>query len=127
MHNKFSLSRPIRIIECRIQFLNLGVVDTIHETFRASVLIKSRWREPIFIDEYKPERHWNPLLVVENGQTIPTVNWSEKVSYSVINLGDLTEITEARLIDGDFWERFELKDFPLGKSRNYASDLNLCL
>lgn len=127
MHNQFSLSRPIRIIECRIQFLNLGVVDTIHETFRASVLIKSRWREPIFIDEYKPERHWNPLLVVENGQTIPTVNWSEKVSYSVVNLGDVTEITEARLIDGDFWERFELKDFPLGESRNYASNLSLCL
>ena len=99
MMTQFSMT-PLRIIECRVQFINLGVVDTIHETFRASVLIKSRWREPIRITEYDPNIHWNPLLSVENGQTISTVNWVEKISYLTTPLSDATEITEIRRIDG---------------------------
>ena len=115
--NHFSSIRPppIRTVECRIQFINFGVVDTIHETFRATVLIKARWRDPMRISEYDPKLHWNPLLIVENAQTIPTVNWLEKISYTTHVMSDVTEVTEIRRIDGDFWERFELKDFPLGE------------
>lgn len=102
-----------RIIECRVQFVNFGVVDTIHETFRAAVLIKSRWREPAKLTQYNPNNHWNPLLTIENGQTISTINWVESISYSTRPLHDGTEITEFRKIEGDFWERFELEDFPL--------------
>ena len=112
--NQFQVTNPIKYIETRIQFLNFGVVDTIHETFRATVLIKARWRESSVITNYDRNIHWNPLLSVENGQTISTVNWVEQITYELTPLVDGTEVTEIRKIEGDFWERFELADFPLG-------------
>jgi len=104
----------VRIIESRVQFLNLGVVDTIHETFRASILIKSRWKDPARFTDYDSLIHWNPMLHIENAQTIPVMNWIENISYVTRPLIDGTEITEIRKVEGDFWERFELIDFPLG-------------
>lgn len=114
MTNHFC-GNQIRVIESRVQFLNLGVVDTIHETFRASILIKSRWKDTSRFTDYDPMVHWNPLLHIENAQTIPAMNWVENTTYMTRPLSDGTEITEIRKVEGDFWERFELADFPLGK------------
>ena len=89
-----------KIVECRVQFINFGVVDTIHETYRATVIIKARWHEPSKIAFYDPEKHWNPRIYVENGQTIATVNWVEKISYNLNHLVNGTEVTETRRIEG---------------------------
>ena len=62
---------------------------------------------------YDPDIHWNPKIIIENGQSIPTTNWTEEITYNLIDFDDSTQIIETRKIEGDFWQRFELEDFPL--------------
>lgn len=106
----------VKLIECRVQFINFGMVDTLNETFRATIVMKAKWYEKGRLTFYDPHLHWNPKILIENGQSIPTTNWTEISSYKLVNLEDSTQIVETRRIEGDFWERFELEDFPLGKS-----------
>ena len=90
------------------------MVDTLNETFRASIILKAKWFEKSRLCYYDPDIHWNPKIIIENGQSIPTTNWTEEITYNLIDFDDSTQIIETRKIEGDFWERFELEDFPLG-------------
>ena len=85
-----------------VQFVNMGSIDFIHEIYRSNVIIKSSWIDDKKIDQYDPQKHWNPKLYIENGQTIPTVNWIENVTYETIPHPSFTEITEIRDITGNF-------------------------
>lgn len=57
---------PLRVIECSMQFLQIGEVDTMNERFQAMVLIRSKWNEPDKLTEYDPKKNWNPKLYIEN-------------------------------------------------------------
>ena len=91
------------------------MINALNEIFRASILMKSRWKEPNKISKYNPKKHWNPRLYIENGQTISTVDWLELAEYEIKQYPEYTEVTEIKNITGDFWERMELHDFPLSK------------
>lgn len=108
-----------RIVECSIEFLQIGEVDTMNERYQAIVQTKSKWYENESITEYNPKQHWNPKLFIENASH---EKFQEDISYTVTNLSDKTMITEIRLSKGTFWERMELNDFPLD-----VQDLTVCV
>lgn len=114
LSNRTSLLRPNRTVQIRLQFLNFGTINTVNEVYRATILMKARWTEARRINIYDPDMDWNPRLYIENGQTISTVNWVEETRYELRHFDEYTEITEIKSITGDFWERMELHDFPLG-------------
>lgn len=124
LSNRSSLLRPDRTVQIRLQFLNFGTINTVNEVFRATVLMKARWTDARRINIYDPDIDWNPRLYIENGQTISTVNWVEETRYELRHFDEYTEITEIRSITGDFWERMELHDFPLGI--NYSCSVFIC-
>ena len=57
---------PLRVVECSLQFLQIGEVDTMNERFQAVVLIKAKWYESDKITDYDPKKYWNPKLYIEN-------------------------------------------------------------
>ena len=89
-----------KTIKCRVQFINFGTVNVIDEVYRASIVVKSRWQDSAKITKYDPEKHWNPRLYIENGQTIPSVNWIEDITYKCVEFKEYTEIIETRCITG---------------------------
>lgn len=114
MRKKSSLctdsSENLKMIECRVEFVTLGEVDTFREQFKAHVLVRSRWMHQEKITSYDPKQDWNPKLFLEN--LIPE-KFYEEVKYKLVQVDDRTEITEIRSCKGTFWERMELPDFPL--------------
>lgn len=90
-----------KIIECRVEFVTFGEVDTFNEQFKAHVLIRSRWFENEIITEYDPKTAWNPKLFVENA--IPE-KFYEEINYKLEQHEDRTEITEVRSCKG--FEKF---------------------
>lgn len=88
---------PIKEIQCRVEFVNFGEVDTFHEQFKAFVIIRSRWYETEKIEEYDKKKQWNPKLYIQN--LIPE-KFYENVTYKVTQLEDKTEITEIRSCKG---------------------------
>ena len=99
-----------RSVYIYVQFVNMGSIDFIREIFRCNVIIKSTWIDDNRIEQYDPQKHWNPKLYIENGQTIPTVNWIENVTYETIPHPSFTEVTEIRDITGNL-NYFEIIKF----------------
>ena len=62
--NMESLNSTLRIIEVRIEFIQIGEVDTMNEKFQAIVKTKAKWYENSIIAEYDPKEHWNPKLFI---------------------------------------------------------------
>ena len=108
--NTLSSGRNLKKVECRVEFVTFGEVDTFNEQFKAYVIIRSRWFEQGHITEYDPKKDWNPKLFLENA--IPE-KFYEDIRYKLNQQDDRTEITEIRSCKGTFWERMELPDFPL--------------
>ena len=111
----------IKQLECRVEFVKIGQIDTREEYYGATVKIKTKWYENEIIKKYDPEVHWNPKIYIENA--IVDVNYFQDVSYEVAQVDVRTEITETRKCKGRFWERIELSDFPLGlqKGNNFLN------
>lgn len=84
-------------IQCRVEFITLGEVDTFREQFKAHVLVRSRWTHQQKITEYDPKKDWNPKLFLEN--LIPE-KFYEDVKYRLVQTEDQTEITEIRSCKG---------------------------
>ncbi len=90
-------SENLKKIQCRVEFVNIGEVDTFREQFKAYVIVRSRWFEKEKIEEYDAETHWNPQLYIQN--LIPEKIY-ETVTYKVIQHEDTTEIIETRSCKG---------------------------
>ncbi len=87
----------LKKIQCRIEFVNIGEVDTFHEQFKAYVIVRSRWFENEKIEEYDSEKHWNPKLYIQN--LLPE-KFFENVSYNLKQHEHCTEIIEIRSCKG---------------------------
>ncbi len=87
----------IKTVECRVEFLSFGQVDTFNEQFKAHVLIRSRWSVDEIMTEYNPKKDWNPKLFVENA--IPE-KFYEEINYKLEKFDNKTEITEVRSCKG---------------------------
>ena len=90
----------LKLVECRVEFITFGEVDTFNEQFKAHVLVRSRWLEDCIITEYDPKKDWNPKLFVDNA--IPE-KYYEEIRYKLQQIGDKTEITEIRTCKGDYF------------------------
>jgi len=95
--NDFAGKVPPKIIECRVEFITFGEVDTFNEQFKAHVLIRSRWSVDEIMTEYNPKKDWNPKLFVENA--IPE-KFYEEINYKLEKFDNKTEITEVRSCKG---------------------------
>ena len=96
--NSHADARKVRV---RIEFLQVGEVDTQNEKFHARVKITSKWYDnSITADtkyDAKNHMHWNPKLYIENAFSD---KFQEEVSYSVKKEGEQTLIKETRISTG---------------------------
>ena len=95
--NMEHLNTQLRIIEVRIEFTQIGEVDTMNEKFQAIVKTKAKWFENEIINDYDPKEHWNPKLFIENALHD---KFNEEVSYNITSYDDKTMITETRISKG---------------------------
>ena len=103
--NERQNSTVLRIIKCRIEFLQIGEVDTMNERYQAIVKIKAKWYEDEVITEYDKNKYWNPKLFIENALH---EKFQEEITYSVKEEGSGTIVTQTMISKGSFWERMEL-------------------
>lgn len=95
------------IVEVAFEFVKIGEINTMNETFQAEIVIESKWETTEDLTIYDPKKHWNPNLYIDNA-----INIKEMLRYEV-SLKDKTKIiTEFRSIKGQFWERIDLQHFP---------------
>ena len=88
----------IKQLQCHVEFVKIGQIDTREEYYGATVKIKTKWYENGIIKNYDPEVQWNPKIYIENA--IVDVNYFQDASYEVAQDGDRTEITETRKCKG---------------------------
>lgn len=88
--NMECLNATLKLIEVRIEFIQIGEVDTViccqflheymfyysnsmlkpfkmNEKFQAIVKTRAKWYENSHISDYDPKEHWNPKLFIGNG------------------------------------------------------------
>ena len=90
----------LKLVECRVEFIVVGKVNTIEECFSATIKICSKWHENEIINKYNRDMHWNPKIYVEN--SIPEVNYFQETSYNTKATEGGTEIVETRVCKGSF-------------------------
>lgn len=95
--NMESFSTDLRIIECSIEFLQIGEVDTMNERYQAIVKTKSKWYENEILTEYDPKKNWNPRLYIENALH---EKFQEEINYKIVTIDKRTLITEIRISKG---------------------------
>jgi hypothetical protein len=70
-----------------------------NEKFQADVIIQSEWidnSDDLLLNNYDPNKQWNPKLIIEN---IITIN-EETITYNVTKRNGFNIITELRIIKG---------------------------
>lgn len=104
-----------KMVMLSFEFVNIGVIDTMNEKFQAELIIQSKWevypdleKNRDILNEYDPDRHWNPKLYIENA-----INVREEIDYEPSIEGDRYFITETRNTKGFFWVHLKLKNFPV--------------
>ena len=117
--NERQNSTILRIIKCRIEFLQIGEVDTMNERYQAIVKIKAKWYEDEIITEYDKNKYWNPKLFIENALH---EKFYEEISYSVQKDGKGTIVTQTMVSKGSFWERMELVSY-FNKSNKFIFNI----
>ena len=95
-----SIADKFKLVECRVEFVVVGKVNTIDECFSATIKIRSKWNENEIISKYNPDIHWNPKIYVEN--SIPEVNFFQEASYKTNIYDRVTEIVETKICKGIF-------------------------
>ena len=87
----------------RIEFINLGEIDTMNEKYSAEVRIKSRWYDDEEIEEFDKKKHWNPRLYIENALAD---KYQEDISFNVSRIDGKSIVTETRIAKGSMSEAF---------------------
>ena len=86
-----------KLVEVRIEFLNLGEIDTMNEKFSAEVRIKSRWYDDEDIEEFDKKKRWYPKLFIENALAD---KYQEDISFAVTRIDGKSIVTETRIAKG---------------------------
>jgi hypothetical protein len=93
------------LVWVRINFENIGDVDTMNEKYQALVRVKCKWYhldDTEEVDDYDPKRYWYPKLYIENALH----DVKEEITYKTTKSGNgRILITETRVAKGSFWER----------------------
>ncbi len=93
------------IVWVRVNFENIGEVDTMNEKYHALVRIKCKWyhiddTEDVY--DYDPKKYWYPKLYIENALH----DVKEEITYKVTKSENgRSLITETRVAKGSYWER----------------------
>lgn len=94
-------SAAAKIVQIRIEFIQVGEIDTMNEKYNAKVKTTAKWQDTKVTDKYDSKTDWNPELYIENAISD---KFQESVTYSQ-SKEDPTLITETRISSGFFWER----------------------
>ena len=95
------MNTSAKIIQVKIEFIQIGKIDTQNETFNACVKIIAKWIDNEVKDnKYDSKKDWNPRIYIEN---IQTEKYKEKITFSLANLYNETWITETRISEGFFF------------------------
>jgi hypothetical protein len=93
-----------KTVHVSFEFLTIGEINTLEETFEASVNIECRWTmDDLTEDEFDARIHWNPQLYIDNA-----INIKDNVSYEVIRENGLSLVTERREVKGKFFTAFPM-------------------
>ncbi len=94
-----------KTVQVTFEFVNIGEIDTIKETLEAELVIESRWLTSENFIEYDAKKNWNPLLYIENANTI-----KESIFYDVEVTEDsqTKHVSEIRLVRGNFWQNLNV-------------------
>lgn len=95
------------IVEVAFEFCSIGEIDTLKETFQASVNIESKWSTTETFSKYDPNIHRNPHLYIDNALEV-----KEEINYEIAEERGFKVITEIRYIKGTFWEKLNFQNFP---------------
>jgi len=93
-----SVNSYAKLVEVRIEFLNLGEIDTMNEKFSAEVRIKSRWYDDDDIQEFDKKKNWHPRLFIENALAD---KYQEEITFSVSHIDGKSIVTETRIAKGE--------------------------
>ncbi|RNA10090.1 Gamma-aminobutyric acid receptor subunit gamma-3 [Brachionus plicatilis] len=85
-----------KVVEIMVQFLRIGVIDTLNEKYHAEVKIISKWKPLENFNRYDRNRYWNPELFIENALEEP----KESIRYALVNEGNERYVVEKRRIKG---------------------------
>jgi hypothetical protein len=87
-----------KYVQVKIEFIQIGKIDTFKEIFNAYVKITAEWIDnEVKNNKYDPNKDWNPMIYIEN-----KFEDSETVSYSLTKRYNETWITETRKSEGYF-------------------------
>jgi len=91
-----------KTVHLSFEFLKIGEINTLEETFEASVNIECRWAmDDLTEEEYDARKHWNPQLYIDNA-----INIKDNVSYEVIRENGISLVTERREVKGKSFPDF---------------------
>ena len=91
-------------VECRLEFVKIGSIDTREQCFSASIKIRTKWYDTEVLTKYNADLNWNPKIYVENAKN--DVNYLEENSYKTTFNEGKTEIMEIKKIKGKKYEFF---------------------
>jgi hypothetical protein len=86
-----------RQIWVRVEYVQIGDIDTVNEKYWAEVKIKSKWYDEGDFTQYDKKLHWNPKLYIENSIEDKL---KEDIIYTVAREDGKTVVTENRLVKG---------------------------
>lgn len=90
---KTSICREVQVT---VQFIRIGVIDTLNEKYYAEVKIISKWKPHEIFIRYDQKRHWNPEIYIENALEDP----KESIRYSLVQEENERYVIEKRRIKG---------------------------
>ena len=85
-----------RVVQVKFEFLRIGRINTMGESFEAEINFEATWTENEIIREYDSSIYWNPIIYVEN----LLIERTSAVTYTLRHVDESTVITEHHNIKG---------------------------
>ena len=92
-------SNAIRRVECRLEFVKIGSIDTREQCFTATIKIRTKWIENGVFTKYSSDMNWNPKIYVQNAKSGVDLFEDNMYKTKILDEGK-TEIMEIKKIKG---------------------------
>ncbi len=91
-------------------FHRISEIDNVKEQFKANIFVEAKWEDnSIDSNKFDSKKYWTPSIYIEN--TIGKIK--QDIKYKIERKLEKTYVIESRNIESLFWEKLELKNFPL--------------
>ncbi|ESN99605.1 hypothetical protein HELRODRAFT_176770 [Helobdella robusta] len=115
LHNTNNKNKEKITVRVKVNFMKIGVIDTIRDRYHADVMVQTKWREPKFdeyalsLDQANLESCWNPHVTIWNG--VEDLQY-ETTIFLELDSDQRAWICERKRTRGQFFEFMELRKFP---------------